>query len=46
MSDMTPAIYGLSYLDDAEREQMPHMLRPLEWATVRDDIRAWIKALA
>jgi hypothetical protein len=45
-SDVTHVLYGLSYFDDAEREKMPHMLRPVEWTTVKDDVRAWIKAIA
>lgn len=46
VTDATHILYGLSYFDDAEREQMPDMLVPADWATIQREIRAWIKALA
>ncbi len=46
VTDVTHVLYGLSYFDDAESERMPDMLRPADWAAIKADIRAWIKALA
>lgn len=46
VTDVTHVLYGLSYFDDAESEQMPDMLAPADWAEIKRDIRAWIKALA
>jgi len=45
-ADVTHVLYGLSYFDDAEAERMPNMLAPADWAAIKNDIRAWIKALA
>jgi hypothetical protein len=46
VTDVTHVLYGLSYFDDAESEQMPDMLAPADWAAIKRDIRAWIRALA
>jgi len=46
VTDATHVLYGLSYFDDAESEQMPDLLAPADWAVIKRDIRAWIKALA
>jgi hypothetical protein len=46
VADATHVLYGLSYFDDAEPERMPDMLAPADWAAIKEDIRAWIKALA
>lgn len=46
IADATHVLYGLSYFDDAEPEQMPDMLVPADWAEIKRDIRAWVKALA
>jgi len=46
VTDITHVLYGLSYFDDAESEQMPDMLAPADWAAIKAAIRGWIKALA
>lgn len=46
VTDVTHVLYGLSYFDDAESEQMPDLLAPGDWVAIKRDIRAWIKALA
>jgi len=46
VTDVTHVLYGLSYFDDAESEQMPDLLAPADWAAIKRDIRAWIKAFA
>lgn len=45
ITDVTHVLCGLSYFDDAEPEQMPDMLIPADWGAIKDEIRAWIKAL-
>lgn len=46
VTDVTHILCGLSYFDDAESEQMPDMLVPADWASIKDEIRGWVKALA
>ncbi len=46
VTDVTHVLYGLSYFDDAESEQMPDMLAPADWTAIKTAIRGWIKALA
>jgi Nucleotidyl transferase AbiEii toxin, Type IV TA system len=46
VTDVTHVLYGLSYFDDADAEQMPDMLVPADWGVIKADIRGWVKALA
>ena len=46
VADATHVLYGLSYFDDAEPEQMPDMLVAADWGAIKRDIRGWVKALA
>jgi hypothetical protein len=39
-------LYALSYFDDAERERMPRMLRPWDWATIKRTIQRWVREIA
>lgn len=39
-------LYGLSYFDDAEDEQMPKMLWDVSWAEIKKTIQGWVKQLA
>ena len=42
--DVTHVLYGLTYFDETDDEQMPRMLREVDWEAVKSDLRAWIKA--
>jgi hypothetical protein len=39
-------LYALSYFDDAERERMPRMLKPWDWAMVKRAIERWVAEIA
>ena len=43
VEDIGHVLFGLAYFDDAERERMPRMLWDVEWETVRESIREWLK---
>ena len=45
VDDTTHVVYGLSYFDDADAEQMPTMLRDSDWEAVKADFRQWIREL-
>ena len=45
VEDTMHVVYGLSYFDDADRDQMPTMLRDTDWEAVKADFRRWIKQL-
>lgn len=45
-ADTTHVLYGLSFFDDAESEQVPQMLVPSDWEAIKADIRSWIRDLA
>jgi hypothetical protein len=36
---------GLSYFDDAEAERMPRMVWDVDWRTIKDTIRQWVREL-
>lgn len=39
-------LYALSYFDDAERERMPKLLRPWDWASIKQTIQRWVARAA
>ena len=43
IEDIGHVLYGLAYFDDADREKTPKMLWDVEWQTVRESIREWLK---
>jgi len=43
IEDIGHVLYGLAYFDDADREKTPKMLWDVEWQTVRETIREWLK---
>jgi len=45
IDDIAHILYGLSYFDDAEQEQMPKMLWDISWETVKATIRQWVKEI-
>ena len=45
VEDVAHVVYGLSYFDDAEGEQMPTMLRATDWDAVKAAFRRWIREL-
>jgi hypothetical protein len=36
---------GLTYFDDAEAERMPRMVWDVDWRTIKDTIRQWVREL-
>jgi hypothetical protein len=46
VEDVSRALYGLTYFEDAEGDPMPRMLKNITWEEVKADIRAWVKAIA
>ena len=45
VDDVAHMLYGLSYFDDAEWEQMPTMLHATDWGAVKTAFRHWIREL-
>ena len=43
--DFAHVLYSLTYFDDADRERMPTMLWKVNWPTVKDSIRSWVREL-
>lgn len=43
VEDVVHVLYGLSYFDDAEREDMPRMFWDVGWDMVKATIRRWVK---
>jgi len=41
--DLVHVLYSLVYFDDADREPMPALLWDVNWRTVKDSIRQWIR---
>ena len=46
IEDISHVLYGLSYFDDADREELPFMLWDVEWESVRATIRTSVEELA
>jgi hypothetical protein len=44
--DVGHVLYSLAYFDDADRERMPAMLWKVNWRTVKDAIRGWVRELS
>jgi hypothetical protein len=44
--DVGHVLAGLSYFDDAEREPVPVMLVPMEWAEVKATLATWVRGIA
>jgi hypothetical protein len=44
--DIAHLLYALVYFDDADRERMPKLLWPLDWRTIKQQIRDWVHELA
>jgi hypothetical protein len=40
--DVAHVLAGLCYFDDAEREPMPVILAPADWAEVKSAVRSWV----
>lgn len=45
MTDIAHVLYGLAYFDDANKERMPVGLWDLNWRTIKQTIREWMKDL-
>ena len=45
VEDVVHVLYGLSYFDDAEREDMPRMFWDVGWDMVKATIRRWVKEM-
>jgi hypothetical protein len=47
IADVTHVLYGLSWFDDADEERMPESIGEpgLDWETMKDAFRGWIRAL-
>lgn len=43
VTDTSRLLAGLCCFDDAEAEPMPLMLVPLDWETVKEDLRAMVR---
>lgn len=41
LKDASPVIYGLSWFDDAEKDVMPKMLKPVTWSQIKKYISGW-----
>ncbi|MFN7814542.1 MAG: nucleotidyl transferase AbiEii/AbiGii toxin family protein [Planctomycetia bacterium] len=46
VTDTSRVLAGLCYFDDADPEPMPTMLVPLDWETVKHELRALVRAAA
>ena len=46
VEDIGHVLYGLAYFDDADREKTPKMLWDVDWETIRESIRDWVKEYA
>jgi hypothetical protein len=46
VQDIGHILYGLSYLDQAEKERMPRMIWNVEWKEIRKTIQSWVKSCA
>lgn len=44
--DTAHLLYALAYFDDADRQRTPVLLWDLDWPTVKEAVRQWIKDLA
>jgi len=43
VTDTSRVLAGLCFFDDAEAEPMPFMLVPLDWETVKRDLRGMVR---
>lgn len=43
VSDLGHTLYALSYFDDAERDDTPEMLWPIEWGEVKRTMERWVR---
>ena len=46
IENIAHVLYGLSYFDDAEREQMPSMQWDTDWQTIKKTIQGWVREMA
>jgi hypothetical protein len=46
VTDVSRVLAGLCYFDDADPEPMPSMLVPLDWETVKGELRAMVRRAA
>jgi len=46
VKDISHLLYGLAFLDDAEREPGPKLLWDMEWRVVRKTIQGWVREVA
>jgi hypothetical protein len=46
VSDLGHTLYALSYFDDAEQDDTPEMLWPIEWGEVKRAIEFWVRDFA
>lgn len=44
--NITHVMRSLVYFDDADAERMPRMLWDVDWATIKDTIRGWVRKAA
>ncbi len=45
IEDIAHVLQGLVYFDDAERDRMPRMIWDVDWKTVKQAVRGWVKRL-
>ncbi len=45
IQDISHLLYALTYFDDADGEPLPQMLREINWQTIKDDIKMWVKEI-
>jgi len=44
--DVAHLLYALVYFDDADAERMPVLLWDVDWATIKKNIRTWVRDIA
>lgn len=43
VEDLAHVLYSLAYFDDADRERMPRLLWDVNWRTMKETIRRWLR---
>jgi hypothetical protein len=45
IQDLAHLLYSLAYFDDADRERMPSLLWDVNWRTIKETIRKWLREM-
>jgi hypothetical protein len=45
VQDLAHVLYSLVYFDEANRQRMPRMLWDVNWRTIKNTLRTWVKEL-